>query len=97
MAASTKITIYGKTYHIKSDSFSVDPHEVAALVDSKMQELSRGRSNFSTTDLAVLAALNIAQEFLETRKKNQEEDRDFESRMDGLIRKLNLEVPQPPS
>ena len=69
MASSKKIQIYGKTYSLKSSSSEVDAEEVAAYVDSRMKELANARSKTSTLDLAILAALNIAQEFMEL--KNQ--------------------------
>ena len=69
MASSKKIQIYGKTYSLKSSSSEVDTEEVAAYVDSRMKELANARSKTSTLDLAILAALNIAQELMEL--KNQ--------------------------
>ena len=69
MANSKKIQIYGKTYSLKSSSSEVDAEEVAAYVDSRMKELANVRGKTSTLDLAILAALNIAQELMEL--KNQ--------------------------
>jgi cell division protein ZapA (FtsZ GTPase activity inhibitor) len=69
MASSKKIQIYGKTYNLKSSSLNVDPEELAIYVDSKMKELANTRSKSSTLDLAMLAALNIAQELLELRSQ----------------------------
>ena len=69
MASSKKIQIYGKTYSLKSSSSEVDAEEVAAYVDSRMKELANARSKTPTLDLAILAALNIAQELMEL--KNQ--------------------------
>ena len=69
MPNSKKIQIYGKTYSLKSSSSEVDAEEVAAYVDSRMKELANARSKTSTLDLAILAALNIAQELMEL--KNQ--------------------------
>ena len=69
MASSKKIQIYGKTYSLKSSSSEVDAEEVAAYVDSRMKELANARSKTSTLDLAILTALNIAQELMEL--KNQ--------------------------
>ena len=69
MASSKKIQIYGKTYSLKSSSSEVDAEEVADYVDSRMKELANVRGKTSTLDLAILAALNIAQELMEL--KNQ--------------------------
>jgi len=85
MSQSIKINIYGRKYSVKSDSFSVDPHEVASLVDSKMLELSGLGAIKSTTDLAILSALNIAQELLEMKMKAGENNQNAEKRIDELI------------
>ena len=69
MTSSKKIQIYGKTYNLKSSSAEVDAEEVAQYVDSKMKDLASARSKTSTLDLAILTALNIAQELMEL--KNQ--------------------------
>ncbi|MEO2043353.1 MAG: cell division protein ZapA [Nitrospinaceae bacterium] len=69
MASSKKIQIYGKTYNLKSSSAEVDAEEVACYVDSKMKDLSSARGKTSTLDLAILTALNIAQELMELRSQ----------------------------
>jgi cell division protein ZapA len=66
-----KIQIYGKTYSLKSSSDQVGMEEVAAYVDAKMRELAEMRSKTSSADLAVLAALNIAQELMELQNQTE--------------------------
>lgn len=88
MTSSTKITIYGKTYNVKSSAFTVPPEEVAAYVDKKMRELSGSPGKTSATDLAILAALNIAHELLGFQKNNSLSDVELESRLDALIKKV---------
>jgi cell division protein ZapA (FtsZ GTPase activity inhibitor) len=88
MTSITKITIYGKSYNVKTSAFSVPPEEVAAFVDQKMQDLSGSPGKPSTLDLAILAALNIAHEFLGYKENNIPGDIDLESRLDALIEKV---------
>jgi cell division protein ZapA len=92
MTASTKITIYGKTYNVKSSAFSVPPEEVAAYVDQKMRELSGSPGKASTMDLAILAALNIAHEHLGHKKNNSVGDDEMENRLDELIKKMEQAI-----
>lgn len=92
MTESVQISIHGKKYSVKSAAFAVDPHEVASLVDSKMQELSKVRGIPSTMDLAILAALNIAQELLELKRKIGESKQESDGRLNDLIRVLEKEV-----
>lgn len=95
MSESIQVKIFGRKYNVKSDSFSAnssDLLEVASLVDSKMQELSGTGKITSITDLAILAALNLAREVFEIRKKAGENNREAEVRIDELIGTLEKEV-----
>ena len=87
-----KITIYGKTYSLKSSSSEVDVEEAAAYVDAKMHELARAGKKPPSLDLAVLAALNIAQESLQLQKQTQVKDQDQEERIEQLMDVLENEL-----
>jgi cell division protein ZapA len=92
MASGKKIQIYGKTYSLKSSSSEVDAEEVAAYVDSKMKELANASSKTSTLDLAILAALNIAQELLELKNHAGEKDEAEEKKIRQLVAALDKEL-----
>jgi len=87
-----KITIYGKTYSLKSSSSEVSVEEAAAYVDAKMHELARAGKKPPSLDLAVLAALNIAQESLQLQKQTQVKDQDQEARIEQLMDALENEL-----
>ena len=87
-----KITIYGKTYNLKSSSSEVNVEEAAAYVDAKMHELARAGKKPPSLDLAVLAALNIAQESLQLQKQTQVKDQDQEERIEQLMDALENEL-----
>ena len=87
-----KIQIYGKTYSLKSSSDQVSAEEVAAYVDAKMRELAAARSKTSSADLAVLAALNIAQELIELQKQNDVNDKFHEEKIGRMIEALEDEI-----
>ena len=87
-----KIQIYGKTYGLKSSSDQVSTEEVAAYVDTKMRELAEVRSKTSSADLAVLAALNIAQELMELQKQNDANHKSHEEKIGRIIEALEDEI-----
>ncbi len=91
MASGKKIQIYGKTYSLKSSS-EVDADEVAGYVDSKMKELANASSKTSTLDLAILAALNIAQELLALKNQAGEKDEAGEEKIQQLVAALDKEL-----
>ena len=92
MSSSKKIQIYGKTYSLKSSSSDMDAEEVAGYVDSKMRELATARSKTSTLDLAILAALNIAQELLELKDQIEVKGELEEEKVQQLVAALDKEL-----
>ena len=92
MSSSKKIQIYGKTYSLKSSSSEVDSEEVAGYVDSRMRELAAARSKTSTLDLAILAALNIAQELLELKGQTEAKGELEEEKFQQLVAALDKEL-----
>ena len=73
MTDKSQITVYGKTYNIKTDLSGVNPQDLADYVDKKMHELSSGKTKPSTIDLAILTALNIAGELFEIKETAKQE------------------------
>ena len=92
MTSSKKIKIYGKTYSLKSSSSEVDAEEVAAYVDSRMKELAIARSKTSTLDLAILAALNIAQELMELKNQANSRQEVEGEKIQQLVEALDKEL-----
>jgi cell division protein ZapA len=61
LTRNVEIIILGQKYVIKSDQDEVHLRQVARYVDEKLSELNRGR--IATLSVAVLGALNIANEY----------------------------------
>ena len=87
-----KIEIYGKTYNLKSSSDEIRVEEAAAYVDAKMHELTQTGKKTPYMDLSVLAALNIAMEFLELQKETSFNDQIREEKIGRLIDVLGNEL-----
>ena len=87
-----KIAIYGKSYNLRSSSSEIRVEEAAAFVDAKMHELAQVRKKTPSLDLAVLAALNIAQELLELQKEKAANDQLREKKIGQLIEVLEHEM-----
>ena len=92
MASSKKIQIYGKTYSLKSSSSEVDAEDVAGYVDSRMKALAKALSKTSTLDLAILTALNIAQELMEFKKQTEAKDGVEGEKLRQLVAALDEEL-----
>ena len=62
-----KVTIFGTDYALKADTSHEYIKETAAYVDKKMNEVVSKYSNQSDARVAVLTALNIADELFQAR------------------------------
>jgi cell division protein ZapA len=87
-----KIQIYGKTYSLKSSSDQISAEEVATYVDAKMRELAEVRSKTSFADLAVLAALNIAQELMELQYQTDANNKAQVEKIGQMLEALEDEI-----
>ncbi len=69
---STKVEIYGQEYRISGDSDPEYVAEIARYVDIRMKEVAKGTPLGSLSKIAILGALNIAEElFKERDEKNR--------------------------
>lgn len=66
---ATTVEIFGREYKIRGVADEQYIHQVASYVDKKMKEVSAGSSLPSQDRLAILAALNIADELFQERKQ----------------------------
>lgn len=70
LTRNVEITILGQKYTVKSDQEEAHLREVARYVDQKLSDMNRGR--IATLSVAVLGALNIANEFHLYRRQMEE-------------------------
>jgi cell division protein ZapA len=67
-AAVTPVTIFGRTYHLRGSEDPAYLEKLAAVVDRKMREVADGSGTADTLKVAILASLNIADDYLEARR-----------------------------
>ena len=66
---TVEVEIFGSTYHVRGDSDSDYLQELASLVDAKMQEVADHLKTVDRTKIAILAALNVADELAQCRRQ----------------------------
>jgi len=71
MKRAVDVKIMGQTFTVASDEGEEHVRAVAALVDSKMRELSTGPRVVATANVAILAALNIASEYQKLKEEQE--------------------------
>ena len=78
---SIRVSIFGKDYNVKGSSNDEHIKALAAHVDTVMRDVADRTGALSSGRVAILAALNIADEMYKERQ-------DFKEFIDGLTQKL---------
>ena len=78
------VDIFGNEYVIKGDGNAEYIKEVAKYLDSKMREISLVISNVSSLKVAILAALNLADEVHKLKREKVTSDKTSE-KVDALV------------
>jgi len=82
---SFHIEILGQKLTVLSDSDEKAVAGVVQYVNDKVDEISKGGSNLNTLTIAVLAALNIAEELFKAKGENSLISKQLENRTQELI------------
>ncbi|MFO7245254.1 MAG: cell division protein ZapA [Thermaerobacter sp.] len=83
--ARSKVRIFGETYVIRSAQADEEHiRRVAEAVDARMRELAGRYPGLNVTRLAVLAALNLADELLRLREQHRVLMTAFERRLAAI-------------
>lgn len=85
MKRSFHIEILGQKLTVISDSDEKAVAGVVQYVNDKVDEISKGGNNLNTLTIAVLAALNIADELFKAKGENNLISQQLENRTQELI------------
>ena len=89
----TTVQIFGREYKIKGFADKNYIQRMASYVDQRMKELSKSSTLPSQERLAILAALNIADELFQERQKSLDTLSSIEQQTDDLITLLDNRLP----
>ena len=65
------VEIYGTTYHVRAGSDPSHLESLAEIVDGKMREIAGRTATVETSRIAILAALNLADELVRARRQTE--------------------------
>ncbi len=65
----TPVTICGRTYYLRGEGDASYLAELAGLVDSKMRGVAEATGTADSLKVAILAALNIADDYFRARRE----------------------------
>lgn len=82
------VDIFGQTYTVRAGTDAGYVEKLAAYVDSQMMEVSRAAGAVDSVRIAVLAALNIADQCFQLRAQEGEAERRAQAKAEVLARAL---------
>jgi cell division protein ZapA len=99
MSSGTRaaVEVFGRRYELRSTQSSEHLEELASFVDRRMRELAEVSPHVDTAKLAVLTALNIADElFREQRTEPGTRTERVRQRLEALIARMDAALEATP-
>jgi cell division protein ZapA len=87
-----EIKVFGQTYTVKTDAEEDYIREVAKYVNEKMEEILKKTKSVSTLNVAILTALNIADDLLREKEKRTALLREIETKSRDLVEKIDIKI-----
>ena len=87
-STTVHVEIFGQTYTVKAGADPGYVEQLAAHVDAQMREVGKTAGAVDSVRVAVLAALNIADECFRLRGQVQTADQAVAKRAEGLLKEL---------
>ncbi len=87
-----EIKVFGQTYTVKTDAEEGHIQEVARYVNEKMDEVLKKTRSVSTLNVAILTALNIADDLLKEKENRTAILREIEIRSKDLADKIDIQI-----
>lgn len=80
-----EVTIMGQKFVVRSESDETYVREVAAFVDQKMNGILQKTKSVSNLNVAILSAMNIADEFFSFRKKKDQSSHEVTKKLADMM------------
>jgi cell division protein ZapA len=87
-----EIKVFGQTYTVKSDAEEDHIQEVARYVNEKMEDVLKKTRSISSLNVAILTALNLADDLLKEKEKRAALLQEIEKKSKELTEKIDLRI-----
>jgi len=89
VANQVKVKIFGQEFTIKGEDTAEYVEGLADFVDKKMREVAAASSVITSHKVAILTAINIADELFRLRKEKEEAEAALRERVENLGGRLD--------
>ena len=87
-----EIKVFGQVYTVKTDTGEDHLQRVAQYVNEKMDEVVKNTKSVSSLNVAILTALNIADDLIKERTKRHALLQEVEQKSKDLVEKINMDI-----
>ena len=87
-----RVEILGREYVVKSDEGEERVKKIAQYVNQKIKDITGSSQTVSTMNAAILAAMNIANEYFQILEEKKTHRQDYESKAEHLIAMINERI-----
>jgi cell division protein ZapA len=88
MSSKVRVSIFGNTYTIQGDASPEYIDSLSRFLNAKMEEVAEAIPSANAMQLAILAALNITDEYFQLKDIQKTSSNDIEKRANALISML---------
>lgn len=92
MKKQVEIKVMGQKFTVRSDSTEEYVSEVAQYVDEKINEVMRSTKAVASLNVVILAAMNIADEFLKFKQTKEKQWDNAEKKIKNVIELIDLQT-----
>ena len=92
MKRTMEVVIMGQKFVIKSESDDDYVIKVAQFVDKKINEVMQNTRSVASLNVAILAAMNIADEYFRFNRDKTERLQKVEKKVEDLIELIDLQM-----
>ena len=92
MKKTTEISIMGQKFMVKSDSNDDYVLRIAGFVDQKINEVMQSTKSVASLNVAILAAMNIADEYFKFKRDRDDRIEKAEKKIKDMIELVDLQL-----
>ena len=92
MKKAVEVFIMGQKFMVRSDSDEEYILEVSRYVDSRINEVIQNTKSVASLNVALLAAMNIADEFLKYKRGKKSSVEKVEKKIKDMIELIDLQL-----
>lgn len=96
MKRKVEVSLLGRNFTIKSDKDEAYLHQVASFVNRRFDEIRHQTRTATSHDLALLVALNLADELFQSEDRARSSRAEIRKRSERLLRNLDAALADTP-